>query len=143
MISRNHSNISKPAFVISCSSRNQLSFLLSRLLGNKTKKKSSLSLYRRLHSKPSPSRTNSTSLRSRAFVLCRDFREQHENIHRHDRTKFVRSWWDWMAYGSFHKSLKTLFYWPEALTLSCELLKLGCDWLSRTKRTVETTENGI
>ena len=45
MISRNHSNVSKPAFVISqvlyCSSRNQLSFLFHCLLRNKTRKKAS------------------------------------------------------------------------------------------------------
>ena len=45
VISRNHSNVSKPAFVISqvlyCSSRNQLSFLFYCLLWNKTKKKAS------------------------------------------------------------------------------------------------------
>ena len=43
VISRNHSNVSKPAFVISqvlyCSSRNQLSFLFYCLLSSKTKKK--------------------------------------------------------------------------------------------------------
>ena len=47
------------------------------------------------------------------------------------RRKFVRRGWDWMVYGSFHKSLKTLFDWTETLILSCELLKLDCDWLSR------------
>ena len=45
MISRNHSNVSKPAFVISQvlygSSRNQLSFLFYCLLSNKAKKKPS------------------------------------------------------------------------------------------------------
>ena len=46
------------------------------------------------------------------------------NIRWHGRRKFVRRGWDWMVYGSFHKSLKTLFDWPETL---CELLKLGCD----------------
>ena len=49
VISRNHSNVSKPAFVISrvlyCSSRNQLSFLFYWLLWNKTKKKSVASRY--------------------------------------------------------------------------------------------------
>ena len=43
VISRNHSNVSKPAFVISkglyCSSRNQLSSLFYCLLRHKTKKK--------------------------------------------------------------------------------------------------------
>ena len=43
VISRNHSNVSKPAFVISkglyCSSRNQLSSLFYCLVRNKTKKK--------------------------------------------------------------------------------------------------------
>ena len=47
------------------------------------------------------------------------------------RRKFERRGWDWVVYGSFHKSLKTLFDWPETVTLSCELLKLGCDSLSR------------
>ena len=45
VISKNHSNVSKPAFVISQvlygSSRNQLSFLFYCLLSNKTKKKAS------------------------------------------------------------------------------------------------------
>lgn len=50
---------------------------------------------------------------------------------------------DWMAYGTFHKSLKPLFNWPEKLTLSCELLKLDCDWLSRSQTTAETTDNHI
>ena len=45
--------------------------------------------------------------------------------------------------GSFHKSLKTLFDWPEIFTLSCELLKLGCDWLSRSQTTAKTTDNRI
>ena len=66
-----------------------------------------------------------------------------EKIRRHNRKKFVSRGWDWMVNGSFHKSLKTLFYWPQTLTLSCELLKLGCDWLSRPKTTVETTDNRI
>ena len=48
-----------------------------------------------------------------------------------------------MVYGSFYKSLKTLFDWPETLTLSCELLKLGCDWLSRSQTTAKTTDNRI
>ena len=142
VISRNHSNVSKPAFVISqvlyCSSRNQLSFLFYCLLSSKTEK-SVISRY----SVPCPSRANSTSLCSRAFVLCRYFREQCEKIRRHDRRKFVRSGWDWMVYASFHKSLKTLFDWPETLILSCELLKLGCDWLSRPQTTMETTDNRI
>ena len=34
--------------------------------------------------------------------------------------------------GFFHKSLKPLCDWPGTLTLSCELLKLDCDWLSRS-----------
>ena len=45
VISRNHSNVSKPAFVtpqvLYCSSRNQLSFLFYCLLWNKKKKKAS------------------------------------------------------------------------------------------------------
>ena len=96
-------------------------------LSDESTAKCRISSYRRLRSKPSPSRTNSTSLRLRAFVICRDFREQHEKNRRHDRTKFVRRGWDWMVKGSFHKSLKTLFYWSETLALPCELLKLGCD----------------
>ena len=48
-----------------------------------------------------------------------------------------------MVYGSFHKSLKTLFDWPETLTLSCELLKLGCDWLFKSQTTAKTTDNRI
>ena len=30
----------------------------------------------------------------------------------------------------FTSQIKILFDWPETLTLSCEQLKLGCDWLS-------------
>ena len=48
-----------------------------------------------------------------------------------------------MVYESCHKSLKAHFDWPETLTLSCELLKLGCDWLFRPQTTVETTDNRI
>ena len=43
----------------------------------------------------------------------------------------------------FTNHCKTLFYWPETSALSCELLKLGCDWLSRTKTTVESTDKRI
>ena len=106
-------------------------------------KKLHISLFRRSHSKRSPSRPNSTSLRSRVFVLCRYFREQREKIRWHDQRKFVPSGWDWMVYGFCHKSLKTHFDWPETLTLSCELLKVGCDWLFRPQTTVETTDNRI
>ena len=52
------------------------------------------------------------------------------NVIRHGERKFVRRGWAWMVNGSFHISLKTLLDWPETLTLSCKLLKLGCDWLS-------------
>ena len=56
----NHSNVFKPAFVISqvlyYSARNQLSFLFYCLLLNKTRKKHCTSLLCRSHSKPSPSR---------------------------------------------------------------------------------------
>ena len=48
-----------------------------------------------------------------------------------------------MVFGSFRKSLKTRFDWPETLALSCELLKLGCDWLSRSQTTAKTTDNRI
>ena len=48
-----------------------------------------------------------------------------------------------MVYESCHKSLKTHFDWPETLTLSCELLKLGFDWLFRPQTTVETSDNRI
>ena len=109
----------------------------------KQRKKRHISLFRRSHSKRSPSRANSTSLRSRVFVLCRYFREQREKIRWHNRRKFVPSGWDWMVYGFCHKSLKTHFDWPETFTLSCELLKVGCDWLFRPQTTVETTDNHI
>ena len=109
----------------------------------KQRKKRHISLFRRSHSKRSPSRANSTSLRSRVFVLCRYFREQRDKIRWHDRRKFVPSGWDWMVYGFCHKSLKNHFDWPETFTLSCELLKVGCDWLFRPQTTVETTDNRI
>ena len=58
----NHSNVFKPAFVISqvlyYSARNQLSFLFYCLLLNKQGKKHCTSLLCRSHSKPSPSRAN-------------------------------------------------------------------------------------
>ena len=76
VISRNHSNVSKPAFVtpqvLYCSPRNQLFF----------------SLFRQSHSIPGPFRANSTSVRLRGFVLCRYFREQCEKTRKHDRRKF-------------------------------------------------------
>ena len=109
----------------------------------KQRKKRHISLFRRSHSKRSPSRANSTSLSSRVFVLCRYFREQREKIRWHNRRKFVPSGWDWMVYGFCHKSLKTHFDWPETFTLSCELLKVGCDWLFWPQTTVETTDNHI
>ena len=109
----------------------------------KQRKKRHISLFRRSHSKRSPSRANSTSLRSRVFVLCRYFREQREKIRWHNRRKFVPSGWDWMVYGFCHKSLKTHFDWPETFTLSCKLLIVGCDWLFRPQTTVETTDNRI
>ena len=77
----------------------------------------------------------------RVFVLRGYLREHRDDIHRHDRRKFVRRGWDKMVYGSYHKSLKTMFDWSETLTLSCKLLKRGCDWLSRSQTTVETTDN--
>ena len=83
------------------------------------------------------------SLRSRVFVLSRYFREQRQKIRWHDRRKFAPSGWEWMVYGFCHKSLKTRFDWPETLSLSCELLKVGCDWLFRPQTTVETTDNRI
>ena len=70
VISINHSNISKPAFVISqvlyCSSRNQLSFLFYCLLSNKTKKKASHLVI--------PSITQQTQPFPSVFVLCRYYR---------------------------------------------------------------------
>ena len=47
------------------------------------------------------------------------------------------------VHGSFHKSLKTHFDWSESLALSCELLKLGYDWLFRSQTTGQTTDNHI
>ena len=107
----------------------------------KQKKKRRISLFRRSHSKPSPSRAISTSLLSYVFVLWRYFREQREKIRWHDRRKFVPSEWNWMVYRFCHKSLKTHFDWPETLTLSCKLLKVGCDWLFKPQTTMETTDN--
>ena len=88
----------------------------------KQRKKRRISLFHRSRSKPSSSRANSTSLRSRVFVLCRYFRQQREKSRWHDRRKFIPSEWGWMVYGYCHKSLKTHFNRPETLTLSCELL---------------------
>ena len=100
------SNISKPAllflrFFIVVQEINYPSWFIV-----KQRKKRRISLFRRSHSKPSPSWANSTSLLSRLFVLCRYFREQREKIRWHDRRKFVPSGWDWMVYGFCHKSLK-------------------------------------
>ena len=134
VISRNHSNVSKPAFVIS-----QVLYCVQEIrypscFVVKQRKKRRNSLFPRSHGKPSPSRANSTS---------RYFREQRQKIRWHDRRKFVPSGWDWMVYVFCHKSLKTHFNWPETLTLSCEQLKVGCDWLFRPQTTVETTDNRI
>ena len=109
----------------------------------KQRKKRRISLFHRSRSKPSSSRANSTSLRSRLFVLCRYFRQQREKSRWHDRRKFIPSGWGWMVYGYCHKSLKTHFSRPETLTLSCELLKVCCDWLFRPQTTVESTDNRI
>ena len=144
MISRNHSNVSKLRllflrfFIVVQEINYPPCFIVYYEI--KQRKKRRISLFRRSHSKPSPSRANSTSLRSRVFVLCRYFREQREKIRWHDRRKFVPSGWDWMVYGFCHKSLKTHFDWPETFTLSCELLKVGSDWLFRPQTTVETTD---
>ena len=108
VISRNHSNVSKPAFVIS-----QVLYCVQEIrypscFVVKQRKKRRNSLFPRSHGKPSPSRANSTS---------RYFREQRQKIRWHDRRKFVPSGWDWMVYVFCHKSLKTHFNWPETLTL--------------------------
>ena len=63
-----------------------------------------------------------------------------KKIRRHDRTKFLPSGWGLDVHGSFHKSLKTHFDWSESLALSCELLKLGYDWLFRSWTTMQTTD---
>jgi len=146
VIFRNHSNVSKPAFVI------QRVFIVVQeinyppcfIVYYKIKQKSIASHYSVDHT-ANPAlleRIQRVSLRT-VSSLCRYFREQHKKFRRHDRRKFVPSGWDWMAYGSCHKSLKTHFDWPETLTLSCELLKLSCDWLFRPQTTVETTDNCI
>lgn len=151
VISRNHSNFSKPAFVISqvlsCSSRNQLSFLFYCLLWSKTKKKASYFVIPSIkqQTQPFPSELDESPFaRFRLLSRLPSTTRKHfvcttgQNLYAVGGTG-----WDWMVYGSFHKSLKTLFDWPETLTLSCELLKLGCDWLSRPQTTVETTDNRI
>ena len=63
-----------------------------------------------------------------------------KKIRRHDRRKFLPSGWGLDVHGSFHKSLKTHFDWSESLALSCELLKLGYDWLFRSWTTMQTTD---
>ena len=73
-----------------------------------------ISLFRRLHTKSSLSRANSTSLRSRAFILCPLRPRTTRKICRQGRRKSVRSGWDWVVYGSFHKSLQTLFSKPSS-----------------------------
>ena len=82
MISRNHSNVSKLRllflrfFIVVQEINYPPCFIVYYEI--KQRKKRRISLFRRSHSKPSPSRANSTSLRSRVFVLCRYFREQRE-----------------------------------------------------------------
>ena len=76
VISRNHSNVSKPAFVIS-----QVLYCVQEIrypscFVVKQRKKRRNSLFPRSHGKPSPSRANSTS---------RYFREQRQKIRWHDR----------------------------------------------------------
>ena len=117
-------NVSKSAFLISqvlyCSSRNQLSFLFYCLLWNKTKKNLSYLVILLI--------TQQSFLRriQQVFALRRYFWEQADNIWRHVEEKLYAGGGIGVVYGSFHKSLKTLFDWPETLTLSCELLKLEC-----------------
>ena len=95
-------------------------------------------LFRRSHSKPSPSRAKWTSHRSRGFVLCWSF-ENHAGT---TGQSFYLGGSDW-RHGSFHKSLKTHFDWSEPLALSCELLKLDCDWLFRSQTTVQTIKRSL
>ena len=66
-----------------------------------------------------------------------------KKIRRHDRTKSLPRGWGLDLHGSSHESLKTHFDWSESLALSCELLKLGYDWLFRSQTTVQTTDNHI
>ena len=139
----NHSNVSKPAFVISqvlyYSARNQLSFLFYCLLLNKTRKKALHLVIVSLTQQTQPFPSILASLRSRGFIVCWYSWEQCEKLCRHNRRKFVPSGWDWMVYGSCHKSLKTNFDWPKTLTLSCELLKplilllFGFPWLPQLR----------
>lgn len=56
----------------------------------------------------------------RSRPLCRYLREQREKVRTQDRMKLLRGL-DWMVYGSFLKSRKTLFNRPETLASSCEL----------------------
>ena len=90
VISRNHSIVSKPAFVtpqvLYCSPRNQLSCLFYCLLSNKKKEK---------------------TVPSRYFVNHTAYPVLSERIRR------VPRGWDCMVYGSSHKSLKTKFDWSE------------------------------
>ena len=142
MISRNHSNVSKPAFVtpqvLYCKSRNQLFLVLFFIMKLKNRKKRPVSLFRQSHSTPGPFRANSTSVRFLS-ILPRTMRKN--SWARPE--KVYPGGWDCMVYGSCHKSLKTKFDWSETLTLFCELLKVGCDWLFRPQTTVETTDNRI
>ena len=99
VISRNHSNVSKPAFisqVLYCSSRNQLSFLFYCLLSSKTKKKAS---YLVIPYHALPERIRRVSVRTLS-----SFVDTSEN----NAKKFVGTTGenlyavgDWMVYASF------------------------------------------
>ena len=103
MISRNHSNVSKPAFVISqvlyYSSRNQLTFLFYCLLWNKTRKKASHLFIPSItqQTQPFPGEfVESPSARFRPLSILP--RKTQKKTRRHDRRKFIPSGWDWMGW---------------------------------------------
>ena len=131
---------SKPYLsALCCCWRNQLSFLFYCLLWNKQRR--NYSVHHTANEAP-PERIRRVSVRAVTTFL--DTSENNaKKIRRHDRTKFLPRGWGLDVHGAFHKSLKTHFNWSESLALSCELLKLGYDWLFRSQTTEQTTDNHI
>ena len=82
---------------------------------------------------------NWMSLRSRGFILCRYFREQRKKNSKAQLDKVstleVGTGCTW--------TFSQITHWSESLALSCELLKIGYDWLFRSQTTVQSTDNHI
>ena len=95
----------------------------------------------RIETQPLPSELDESLLvRFRPSLILPRTRKK---IRRYDRTRLLPRGWGLDVHWSFHESLKTNFDWSESLALSCQLLKLGYDWLFRSQTTMQTTDNHI